>query len=111
MKLNLLVLRTYRLEELRAFYSALGAKFEAEQHGSGPKHYAATLGAGLVLELYPCQEGASLDAGTRFGLAVADLRQALCRVGQPVTPKETPWGLQAVVRDPDGRTIELSQSE
>jgi hypothetical protein len=31
-KLNLLVLRTQKLEEMREFYSAVGASFEREQH-------------------------------------------------------------------------------
>lgn len=31
MKLNLLVLRTSRLEDMRTFYSALGARFEKER--------------------------------------------------------------------------------
>ena len=50
-KLNLLVLRSSRVEELRWFYSALGARFEREQHGNGPIHHAAILGDDLVLEM------------------------------------------------------------
>jgi hypothetical protein len=37
MRLNLLVLRTANLEDLRRFYSALGAHFERERHGNGPR--------------------------------------------------------------------------
>ena len=37
MKLNLLVLRTSKLEDLRKFYSALGACFKSERHGNGPE--------------------------------------------------------------------------
>ena len=56
-KLNLLVLRTPRLEEMLTFYSTLGVSFECERHGSGPQHYATTLADGLVLELYPSGYG------------------------------------------------------
>ena len=57
MKLNLLVLRTPKLEDLRRFYSALGARFDSERHGNGPEHYAAMLGDDIVLELYPMVDG------------------------------------------------------
>jgi catechol 2,3-dioxygenase-like lactoylglutathione lyase family enzyme len=108
-KLNLLVLRTPRLEDLRRFYSALGARFESERHGNGPEHYAATLGGDLVLELYPTLDGALPDPGLRLGLSVDDLGEALRSLGQTATPRQTPWGLRALVRDPDGRTVELLQ--
>jgi lactoylglutathione lyase len=110
MKLNLLVLRTARLEEMRTFYSALGARFEAEQHGNGPEHYAATLGDDFVLELYPCVDGAMPDPGLRLGVTVGNIGDTLRAIGQSVTPRQTQWGLRALVHDPDGRTVELLQS-
>lgn len=109
MKLNLLVLRTPRMETMRAFYSALGAQFESERHGKGPEHYAATLGDGLVLELYPSREGAVPDSELRLGLSVEDIAATLRSLGQIVEPRHTQWGLRALVQDPDGRTIELVQ--
>ncbi len=111
MKLNLLVLRTPNVEALRAFYSALGARFERERHGDGPEHFAATLADGLVLELYPAPEGAAADAGLRLGLRVDDLGETLRELGQVAVPKQTQWGLRACVRDPDGRTVDLLQCE
>ena len=111
MKLNLLVLRTPKLEDLRRFYSALGAQFESERHGNGPEHYAATLGDDLVLELYPALDGATPDAGLRLGLSVNDIGETLRSLGQTATPRQTQWGLRALVRDPDGRTVELLQRE
>jgi len=110
MKLNLLVLRTPRLEEMRTFYSALGARFESEQHGSSPDHYAAMLGDDFVLELYPCVDGVIPDPGLRLGVSVDNIGEALCAIGQPVAPRQTQWGLRALVCDPDGRTVELLQS-
>jgi lactoylglutathione lyase len=108
-KLNLLVLRTARLEDLKKFYSALGARFESERHGNGPEHYAATLSDGLVLELYPALDGATPDAGLRLGLSVDDIVETLRSLGQTATPRQTQWGLRALVRDPDGRAVELLQ--
>ena len=110
MKLNLLVLRTPKLEDLRRFYSALGARFQSERHGDGPEHYAATLDGGLVLELYPVPDGSTPDAGLRLGLSVDDIGETLRSLGQTVTPRQTQWGLRALVRDPDGRTVELLQA-
>lgn len=111
MKINLLVLRTPRLEDLRKFYSDLGAKFQREKHGNGPEHYAATISDDFVLELYPILDGAIPDSGLRLGLKVDDIEKTLRSLGQTATPRNTPGGLRAVVRDPDGRTVELLQSQ
>jgi hypothetical protein len=54
---TLLVLYSPRLEECRRFYGDLGLCFTAEQHGQGPRHYAAVLADGLVVELYPARPG------------------------------------------------------
>ncbi len=110
MKINLLVLRTARLDELQKFYSALGARFECERHGNGPDHYAATLGDDFVLELYPCIDGAVPDPGLRLGVSVDSIGEVLRSIGQSVAPRQTKWGLRALVRDPDGRTVELLQT-
>jgi hypothetical protein len=92
MKLNLLVLRTPRLEDMRTFYSALVARFESERHGNGPEHYAATLGDDFVLELYPCVDGAIPDPELRLGVRVDDVDEALRLIGQSVAPWQTKWG-------------------
>lgn len=110
MKINLLVLRTSRLEDMRTFYSALGASFQREQHGSGPENYAASLADDFVLELYPCLDGAMQDPGLRLGLRVDDIEETLRSLGQFVAPRQSKLGLRALVHDPDGRTVELLQS-
>lgn len=91
MKVNLLVLRTNRLEDVRTFYSALGARFESERHGNGPEHYAATLGDDFVLELYPCIDGVIPDSGLRLGIKVDNIGDALRAVGQSVVPRKHVW--------------------
>jgi len=111
MKLTLLVLRTPRLEDMRKFYAALGACFQRERHGNGPEHYAAFLGNDLLLELYPCGEGSMPDPELRLGVMVDNIGETLRSIGQSISPRQTQWGLRAVVRDPDGRAVELLQTE
>lgn len=113
--LKLLVLKTTHVDRLRAFYQALGVELVEEQHGSGPLHYAAQVG-NAMLEIYPLPgEGGVADATTRLGFAVEDLAEvihAAHAVGVTITsePRQTAWGLRAVVRDPDGRSVELYQA-
>jgi lactoylglutathione lyase len=113
--LSLLVLKSPDLEALRSFYIALGLTFEAEQHGKGPLHYSAQLGATLV-ELYPLGANDVADRTTRLGFRVDDLAKALERLESlddliSAQPQTTAWGLRAVVHDPDGRAVELYQLE
>lgn len=113
--LRLVVLRTGQLERLREFYTTFGIEFAAERHGSGPLHYAGTLGA-AVLELYPVGEPHTpADTTTRLGFAVEDLNgvmRTLAAAGvQIVRPAtDSDWGRRAIVLDPDGRSVELYQA-
>lgn len=95
-RMNLLVLYTLRLDECRAFYAALGLTFTAEQHGQGPKHYAAIFEGGTVFELYPARPGRPPTDALRLGLAVA---------GKAATPELAPG--RHLRTDPDCRTIEI----
>ena len=69
-----------------------------------------------MLELYPLPGGAgTADATTRLGFAVDDLDatlRSLESAGAAVvtSPRQTRWGYCAVVRDPDGRAVELYQN-
>lgn len=112
--LTLLVLKTRQVEQLRAFYQTLGVDLVEEQHGKGPVHFAGRAGA-VVIEVYPLpDEGSPVDSSTRLGFAfgnVAEVIRALEGIGTKIVtpPKETAWGFQAVVKDPDGRSVELTQ--
>src|SRR5690349_5703174 len=112
--LTLLVLKTRQVEQLRRFYQTFGIALVEEQHGKGPVHFAGRAGA-VVIEVYPLPEdGSPVDSSTRLGFAVknvAEVIRALEGTGTKVVtpPKETPWGFQAVVKDPDGRSVELTQ--
>jgi lactoylglutathione lyase len=111
--LKLLVLKTRQVDKLRAFYHALGVDLVEEKHGDGPVHYAGKVGD-VVLEVYPLPDGGTADATTRLGFSVERLTeviQALREAGAVIAgePKQTAWGLRGVVRDPDGRAVELYQ--
>jgi predicted enzyme related to lactoylglutathione lyase len=110
--LKLLVLKTRQIEKVRAFYTTLGIKLTDEKHGDGPLHYAGKVGD-TVLEVYPLLDADSAaDSTTRLGFAVEDLSarvQSLLDLGTQVVsgPRQTAWGIRAIVRDPDGRAVEL----
>jgi predicted enzyme related to lactoylglutathione lyase len=112
--LKLLVLRTSQLERLRRFYQLLGIDFTEEQHGTGPLHFTGQVGI-TVIELYPhASEGNFVDSSLRLGFSMTNLDetiQALKKDGIAIVsePKATAWGARAVVRDPDGRSVELYQ--
>lgn len=113
-ELCLFVLKTRQVDKLREFYSFIGIEFSQEQHGTGPLHYAGRAGA-AVFEIYPLVDQAiSVDTTTRFGFSVENLAQSVERLGMAGAeivspPKSGEWGLRAVVRDPDGRGVELYQ--
>ncbi len=108
--LNLVVLRSADLARAEQFYAALGLRLIREQHGTGPEHLAAELGE-TVFEIYP-QGDVESTRGARVGFRVlavgAAITAALSAVGTLITPaKNGPWGLRAVVNDPDGHRVEL----
>ena len=110
--LSLLVLRVSDIERSVEFYSAVGLNFECEQHGTGPKHFSASVGD-TVFELYPATERFPATA-SRVGFAVASITSVLDSWRQTgieilSEPKDSPYGIRAVVSDPDGHRVELTQ--
>lgn len=110
---SLVVLKTHKMEDLRDFYEALGFQFKEEQHGKGPIHWSVKAGD-TVFEIYPAPDGHMVDKSTRVGFAVGDVTAAVEAVraqGARIDskPNSGPDGLRAVVRDPDGRAVELIQ--
>src|SRR5688572_15753187 len=110
--LNLVVIRASDPEASRRFYEALGLHFTAERHGKGPEHLASE-SSGAVFEIYPRGDGPP-SSGVRLGFrvpSVGDAVAAVQRIGGEVVspPGEGPWGVRAVVADPDGHRVELSQ--
>jgi hypothetical protein len=113
-RLNLLVIRSLEPKRTIGFYELLGLNFQEEQHGKGPVHWAADF-SGLVMEIYPAHSSEQMDRSTRLGFDVGDVKSVLTSLrNQDVEVvsdlKQTPWGLRAVVKDPDGRSVELVQT-
>ena len=111
--LSLLVLRAADPARTRRFYEALGLLFAEEQHGTGPVHHACVLGA-TVLEIYPAAASDVATRGSRLGLRVDDVRDAYrkvigCGAGVHRTLGDSERGFLAVVIDPDGRLVELTE--
>jgi lactoylglutathione lyase len=116
--LSLMVLRTDNIESALAFYHAIGLHFQQEQHGAGPIHFSCQIGT-TVMEIFPAEVGKAPDrksgGATMLGFTVSSLDetlQALANLGIiPLSPpKQSAWGRRAVVLDPDGRAIEISEA-
>ncbi|WP_129140775.1 VOC family protein [Modicisalibacter coralii] len=106
MNINLLVLRCRELEASKQFYELLGFCFVKERHGDGPLHYSSQ-DAGFVFELYPLKENEE-PGNSRIGFSVKDMRQVLSKM--VVASQYELNGSQVyVVRDPDGRKVELKE--
>jgi len=112
MILNLLVLRARDPRQLAHFYGQLGLDFQPEKHGSGPEHMACAMTQSTI-EIYP-SAGSSTTTGTRIGFAVADVEEAvgLALSAQGTVrsaPKRGQWGVRAVIEDPEGHIVELTE--
>ena len=111
--LNLVVIRSADLERAALFYQALGLSLVKEQHSSGPGHYACVIGP-TVFEIYPCTKEAPSSSATRIGFRVPCLEGALAALAKQgaevLSPVRTsPWGRRAVVVDPDGHRVEITE--
>jgi len=111
--LTLIVLRSRDIARSAAFYGRLGLQFNLHRHGSGPEHLSSELAGGGVFELYPIDNGTTV-VGTRIGFRVPSVDQAVAALaeyqGAVVSmPGESEWGRRAVVLDPDGNKVELTQ--
>ena len=111
--LNLVVLRCRDLETSARFYQKLGLSFLRHRHGQGPEHYSADLN-GTIFELYPLASEGATSRATRIGFRVSSVDKALSSLDESasiVSPAKTSeWGRRAVIADPDGHQIELTES-
>ncbi len=109
---NLLVIRSQDIDAAADFYRLLGFNFSKHRHGNGPEHFAAET-PGLVFEIYPIGKSNRSTSAVRLGFGVDDVDATfalLTNRGAEVRsdPTDSPWGRRAVVRDPDGHTLELT---
>ena len=112
------ILWTQRIDETLRFYQALGLPLVEEDHGEGPIHYACYI-AGVHFAIFPGEigEAVSRRSGgcTQVGFNVSDVDAAFAtakELGAKVVwePRDMPWGRAALVRDPDGRPVELNHT-
>ena len=111
-----IVLWTSRLNEMVAFYKAIGLPLEEEDHGEGPLHFACELGA-THFAIFEAKQGDAVSRGTggctMIGLQVSNVDEAYAiakSLGAATVwePRDMPWGRAAQVLDPDGRPVELN---
>ncbi len=85
---------------------------DRERHGSGTEHLAGQSGS-VLLEVYPSADTVgTIDVRLGFRVrSVADAVTAAREGGGSVLslPRQSPWDLRAVVCDPDGHRVELSE--
>jgi lactoylglutathione lyase len=113
--LNLVVLQSADFDRTTAFYNKLGLTFDRHRHGTDlkpcPEHLAAEL-AGCVLEFYPATT--TPIQPIRIGLKVPNLDATIASFQDAPEailspPKPTPWGRRALLKDPDGHKVELTE--
>lgn len=110
--LALLVIKCANIEAARSFYEKLGLVFQQEQHGKGPIHYSSLLGD-VIFEIYPLNQFDTADK-TRLGFRVDDLETVMAKLIANdyrviSSPKLTEYGILALAKDTDGRTVEIYQ--
>lgn len=112
MEIRLLVVRTTDMERLTDFYSLLGLTFEYHKHGKSPYHYSAIIG-NTTLEIYPLTKSQTeADKELRLGFSVENFDSTIQFLREKdITflsePMQTEYGFMTIVKDPDGRKIEL----
>jgi catechol 2,3-dioxygenase-like lactoylglutathione lyase family enzyme len=111
--LSLVVIRSANLERSLHFYKTLGLPFVKEQHGQGPEHYAREIGP-TVLEIYPRADEAESSHSVRLGFRVPSVDVALAaltKIGAEIRagPRNSSRGRRAVVCDPDGHRVEITE--
>ena len=115
MNINLIVIRTNKPKELSEFYEQIGMKFEYHQHGKGAWHYSAEFGE-LVFEIYPLMKNqVKPDKSLRLGFTIENLDEVVENFKRQNIeilrePKESEWGYFAIIKDLDGRKIELKKT-
>lgn len=116
MRINLIVIRTDKPKELSEFYMQIGMKFEYHQHGKGSWHYSTEIEE-TIFEIYPLLKNQEVpDKSLRIGFQIKDLDNLIInliinlkkkKVEIFKEPKDSEYGYFAVIKDLDGRKIEL----
>ena len=113
-QINLIVIRTDKPKELSEFYEQIGMNFKYHQHGKGTWHYSTEIGK-TVFEIYPLMKNQeSPDKSLRLGFTIENLDEIIENFKKQNIEivresKESEWGYFAIVKDLDGRKIELKK--
>ncbi|WP_020536050.1 VOC family protein [Lewinella cohaerens] len=114
MKINLIVIRSDKPKELSAFYEQIGMVFEYHQHEKGPWHFSAEI-EGTVFEIYTLMKNQKTsDSSLRLGFTIENLEETISNLKKNKVeilrePKDSQWGYFAIIKDLDGRKIELKE--
>ncbi len=114
-RLNFVMIRASDVATSVAFYENFGLQFKEHQHGTGPTHFCADLGA-WAFEIYPAADDIATQNVVRIGFAISNLDETIVRLEAMghrilVPPAQTQWGYRAVVVDPDDNRVELVQGQ
>lgn len=115
MNLSLVVIRSEHIDKLAKFYEQLGLKFAYHRHGKGPFHYSTEIGQ-TVFEIYPLLKNQDKpDHSIRLGFEIERLDEVisklrLANVEIVREPQESEFGYYAVIKDLEGRKIELKKA-
>ena len=109
MKLNLIVIRTADMPRLVNFYNILGLEFDYHKHHKGVYHYATKIGD-TTFEIYPLLKNQTeTDISTRLGFEIENFEEKIALLGDFIVskPMQTEFGLSAILKDTDGRKVEI----
>jgi lactoylglutathione lyase len=107
------MLCTEKMDLVTAFYEAAGVQLEKEQHGAGPQHFSFK--TDICIELYPPRVPA--DASFVLRIDVKDLDETMAKIQSLFSysdlivqdTQSLSSGKKSILRDPDGRIVELFQ--
>ena len=106
-------LRSKFPKELKTQYELLGFEFHYHQHGNSPFHYTTEIDK-VVFEIYPFSQSVEeADRSLRIGFVIDSLptKMESIRNSSWIISRElceTEWGMQAILRDLEGRKVELT---
>ncbi|MBU6235890.1 MAG: hypothetical protein KGQ41_08595 [Alphaproteobacteria bacterium] len=108
------MLCTEKMDLVAEFYAAVGLQLEKEKHGAGPEHFSFR--SDVCVEIYPPRTPADATFLLRVDVAdvdasVASLKSKFSYEGLVISePEALKTGKKSIVRDPDGRVVELFQA-